>query len=1205
MVEEFRYDGCRYQMGSLKPIVYLLDKNTTRIDYLIGNYKCEVRNIYATNIFKIGGTECKLAVAETVNERLDFKTDITLKMRENWKEPWVVLLNQLKNGQYYVVIEDTNGVQYIQTPEFTSEFSYTYEFNTGSDSGHTAELKFSCQCNQPVVILDHNIAPTKTYEPDCAYARGGITDFRMTPFQYVLLEADRQNGTFSKVTCTKGEAMHIIDFSPNSFQFRQQYDGRNYQERLTFTIPLSDYKYYWRYNLVEFTENRYAIIFKTAQENWIATGFEFGMMPTYTIETSESVEYMNTITITLQGASQDSIYYCSDRDPEIVNSTTDRFIPCTQPVKDPVTGQYLGYFHCLSKTEAMYTLVQMVTDSGVPTDRYMCLEGYEELYKNLNIIGTYTKDADFGFDLVFENYDCAVKDNCKFSTLSDTIFNFSKRGDIRTMTITNPCPWEIHDLPDWIECDTMSGLGGLTYTVEFSCQENGSDVGRKTSYGILQAFDNAKVLTFNLNEEYSWINPSVHEITARAQSVFSKVNADFSDYDVCEVPDGITAEKVYGQGGVRITVPENEHENVMHQWRIKLCNRFTGQEGWITVIQDHLYTRWEETDEILCVGDASYVKLIKYKGYTPDDINIPTSETRAGEILSEYDSKCMDIYEQQHKEEWVDVDGAMCLDHNLYARQRMRVSEDGGVTWTWTDQYRLSALLEQNSDLCQYTAEYQYKWIQSTEWRCDGLDSFWIDYRYFSEDGKDWYQCIPIETRLWTMRKFNDPECGSTQTDPNYDERWIETTNTVCIDGEVWYLSRLYVSVDGGITWSTTDQYKPTRNSHSSCTERPESDRNYVWCVDFNRYVCNGVDAYYIEVKYYYFADKPDILILVEPEETRESAILKKKNSKECGYVGPDIPDEPTPKPDEEHEWRDDDYTVCDGTNLWSTEREWVRSNGNTWLPTNNYRQKEIIGTCSVDPDDIEYGWQIDTTKFICNGVNLYYTEYLCWRPKGTSIWIRVQPEQWRISDQLVEANSKECGYNGDGIYRWNRSTGETMCDGNDLYTRDDYEVSYDDGKTWEKTGTSQKGRLIETNSSACMETPVEKFYRWVVDMTRTMCVGNDSYYVSVKQESTDQVNWTNSVPEETRASSIMFMKNDPNCMTDLKYRWVDTDEFMCAENNDEYENDPGEGGGKEPVVEWKKEGFVCEDDGTEPEPEPPTDVIEWKDDEGFICEET
>lgn len=1181
MVENYNYDRCRYLLGSLKPVLYLLDRETTRIDYEVGNFKCEVRNIYASNIYKIEGSSTTLNVVETVNNRLDFKTDVKMKLREKWGEPWVVLLNMLKDGDYYVVVEDNNGAQYIQSPEFTSDFTYTYDFNTGSEDGHVAELGFSNQCNFPVVMLNNRISHTHLYTADCAYSTGNVVDFRMCPNKYVILEADRNTGVFTKVSATMGEAMHVIDFTPKSFQFRQQYDGQYYQERLTFKIPLSDYKYYWRYNLVEFQDNKYFVMFKTSEDNWIATGYEFGMQPTYTVETSEERSDLNTITITLQHMSQNSLYYLSERDPEIVDSTTNKFVPVIHDILDPITGEWLSHYFCISKTEALYTLVQMVTESGVPTDRYMCLEGYEELYKNLNIIGTYGRDADFGFPLTFENYDCAVMDNCKFNRLSDTTFTFAKRGDSYNLEVRNPCPWELKNIPDWIDADITSGDGGLTYNITLICKEDGRESGGKKDYAIIQSFDNVTVLEFILLAESEYVNPSTHRITAKAQSVQSRVSWDYEDYDVCEVPQGVSAEKIYGSGGVTITVPENENETGQLMFTVRVCNKRTGDYANITVIQDHLYVKWLPVAGFICVGTDEYEKLEKWKGYTEDAINVRTFETRAGALISSNSSNCQQQTGNKYQEEWIADSETICIGGDLYRTERLRISEDGGVTWTLTDQYRPTTVLIEDSEDCQYIADYEYRWFESrTEWLCDEKDSRYVEYKYFSEDGgTHWFMVKPEERRMGGVRMKNDPECGGTWVDPSSDEKWIETAETVCKDGYLWYLSRLYTSSDGGQTFDETDQYKPTRKTTIECTERPPSDRRYTWCVDMRLYICDGVDAYYAETKYYYFDERPDILILSEPVETRASSVIKKKNSPDCGYVGPDIPTDPTDDPNTESEWRPTDKTNCDGQWLWSLEELWVKRNG-TWQSTGQYRQKEKIEPCILCCESIEYKWIVDYSQWMCVGYNAYYVEYYCWKPNTSDIWVRWEPVRYRASSEIYKSNSTECGYDADGEYRWNNNTGETQCFDGDLWLISVEEVSYDGGRTWERTGEVKKLSLLEKDAISCQSIqPVTK-YRWMVieDCSIGVCQEDgNKYYQSVYQYSLDGKIWYDVFPQQMKVSSVVCEYNSPECREDETiYRWVDTGEFICADNNDDYENDPDKP--VEPTVEWRKEGFVCEE---------------------------
>lgn len=1026
MVTDYNLEKARYLAGSLKPFIYIIPKEGTRIDYLIDNHKCEVKQIYFSKCIKIEGFKTMLTVKETVDNRLDFATNVTLSMRENWGEAWVSLLNQLKKMNVYVVVEDYSGAQYIQTPEFTSFFQYTFDFNTGSNQGHIAEIIYSCDCNMPVIILNNKISATQTFGNDCGYQNGGIRDLRLTPFQYVFIDNNVETGQFSTITCTGGETMHKIEFTPDSFQFRQQYDGRQYQERLTFRIPLSDYKYYFAYNLIEFKENRYAITFETSQGNWIASGFEFGMQPTYTIETSESVEELNFIEITLQHAGQNSIFYCSDRTPSIIDSTTEIYIPVTQPIKDPVTGLELNYWHCTSKTESIYTLIQMVTESGIPTDRYMCLKGYEEYYRNFNITGTYEKDAKFDFPLTFPNYDCAIKDNCKFSKMTKEVYSFSNTGDNYDVHIQNPCPWTLNDIPSWIECDRLSGDGGIDYIVHFTSKENATDQ-RKISFSYLQSFDNISTIQFILEKHVKWLNPVEHHITAMGQTVTTYVNLDYEDYEICEIPSALDAQKIRGTSTIKIKVPENDDESAVKIYKIGVCNTLSGEKGYINIYQDHIYTRWaEDVGNYICVNGTSYQRVIKYKGYTEDNINILTDVATTGAKLIEKDPRCSfeETNGELYKYQWKDIEGTICDNFNLYKKQIKWETHDGGVTWNMTNEYRKSDLIEEGSSECQQQKQKTYKYIiDESRYDCDGTSSYYMECNWWSYDNLEWYKAEPEQCRISsTLRKKNDISCGWAEIVPGYNEKWEQSNETYCKNGSLYYLLVKYVSNNGGITWTVTNEYKES-NTYAGY-DCASSDPEYMWRIDENKFICDGYNSYYIEKYYYYYSSNPSVYILVEPEQIRKSTTMKSGDDPNCGYIDP-------------------------------------------------------------------------------------------------------------------------------RIYRWNTATGETICNGDSLYTREDYEVSSDVGATWQKTGQYRIGTLVEEISKTCMSQ--QKIYKYKIDKTRWVCVGTTSYYYEVRYESSDGGNiFVKSEPEVIQQSTTIRLNNDPDCgSSNTIYRWIDDgDNYMCEEDD-------------------------------------------------------
>lgn len=1189
-VDYYQLKSCWYQLGKLKGHIFLLPKDTTRIDYSIENFQCQVNGVQASEIIKIEGLSASMNVTESINGRLGFDSTVTLNLGERNQSHFVPLVKRIMEGEWFVVVEDEMGVKFIQSTEFSSEFAYNMNYTSQDESEHYSELIFTCSSNHPMNMLNSDIKPTEILGNDCSMLIGNVEKLWLTPYNYSLIECDRVEQTFSKVICTNGESWYDVEFLPKTFSFTEQYKGGQYTHTLRFTIPLNDYKFYFRFNLVQFELNKYAMMFKTSNGNYLTTGFEFGLMPTYTIETSDDETELNTITITLSNTTNDSVYY-STEEPEMIDSDSGIYIPCTEPLLDSVSGEYLPYYVCINKTTAIYTVLQMVTLSGQPVGKYKVLKNYEEVYKHLNVIGTFDEDEDLGINLKFPNSDCSLKENCKFTRLSDTIFTFHEKGETKTMRLRSECPWTLDGIPDWINASITSGDPLITYELTFTCLKDAeADVLKHT--GHFHSLENEANVTWILEALPDWIEPYEFHITAKQQTLFTKVHADYVDYYVCEYDDAIVAEKVPGIGGVRMIIPENNSEEETFVFKVKLCNTLNGKEAWITIYQDKLYTEWrKDGDDTICVGKSSYERLVKWKGYYPDQINIMTNEYRAGALLTEYDSECIGGG-PNYQEDWRFVTGELCVGKDLYGRQRKYISRDGGETWEATDEYRPRGIIEENAYRCQIEGDYQYEWrLDATRRQCVGFDSYYIEVKYQSSDGYNWVQCYPEETRVSdVVYEANSKECEASQTDPNYAERWQRTDRTICVDGVRYELERKEISNDGGQTWTETDEYRQGQSTHSPCTE--DRKRNDLWVTNYQKYICVGTTSWYVEQLGYYYDDDPDTIIMYYPYIEQKSLEMKQENSLDCGWE-PEGGDKPNPIPDRDGEWNECDHTACLNGTLWQLE-EWFYYDGQ-WKASGIHNRVKSLGGCSSGP--IEYGWLIDHSKYICEGGTSYYVMYRCQRTDGGE-WVKVTPEEWRKSSSVYRVNDPLCGWSDEPIYRWNYNTNKYECQDGNLYTRVDKEKSHDNGLTWEYADEWKLGNLVDIDSEQCIEEP-EYQYRWVVDRTRFVCNGYDSYYMAVKQRSVDGIDWENVVPEETRMSSTLKMEKDPECDKRI-YQYVWDGYYICATEDGEINPDKPYVGPDEPEdnVEWKVvEGdWICDEKSVTPTPPTPPTPEEDKD---------
>jgi len=172
----------------------------------------------------------------------------------------------------------------------------------------------------------------------------------------------------------------------------------------------------------------------------------------------------------------------------------------------------------------------------------------------------------------------------------------------------------------------------------------------------------------------------------------------------------------------------------------------------------------------------------------------------------------------------------------------------------------------------------------------------------------------------------------------------------------------------------------------------------------------------------------------------------------------------------------------------------------------------------------------------------------------GTQDWVPVYPIEYAISgdtgqDPVVyKENDPACGYVPvEPIYRWHQLpiSEDYECSAGTKYYKEVYQVSYDNGLTWEDVVPEQtrRGDIYETGSSDCIE------YRWT-DMdistdyicddcpapptpqyrtltTATTCINYDKYVLEEYQVSYDSgVTWTT-----TGTSATTLIEADsPDC---------------------------------------------------------------------------
>ena len=227
---------------------------------------------------------------------------------------------------------------------------------------------------------------------------------------------------------------------------------------------------------------------------------------------------------------------------------------------------------------------------------------------------------------------------------------------------------------------------------------------------------------------------------------------------------------------------------------------------------------------------------------------------------------------------------------------------------------------------------------------------------------------------------------------------------------------------------------------------------------------------------------------------------------------------------------------LCEGKDKYEKQKYQVSHDGGiVWEDVTpiQYQKGQLIERNSKDcgyAPQPQYRWQkADTSDYMCSGTSKYYKLYYQVSNDGGQTWENVSPEQTKIGD-LIESNSSDCGY-VTPQYRWYTSQDEYMCIGTTKYEKQYYQVSNDGGETWENVSPvrTRSGSVIEYNSEDCGYVPQTPQYRWV-NTSSKICSGYDQYYVAVKQVSNDGgKTWSNVTPTETKLGTL-YQADSYNC---------------------------------------------------------------------------
>lgn len=669
-VSNYKNPNCKYTYSKLKNVIYLVSKEHTKRVYI------DASEAYIDNLselpLRLNGFDISLNEESSLDERYEFQKTVTLSLNGyvNYK---------IFSDRYYVILESEDGTFWMVNPDFPARVTYTFNL---SNNEYKTDFTFALLSNYPTLRLN---ATFEAVAPPClGFNTYGVDSLQMIERDYVAL--DTENHT----VYTYGNDFKDIEFLGTSCAYSSVYDGFNVTDTITFDIAFDAYKSSWHYNLLEFINNRYSAIVKPkSSENVFYVGFNFGLQPGFTVQTSDSNDGTDIITITLRETS--SLGLTAENEWQQEQSTETRW------VYTPKVGSVITY-ECVGRGKARYLAKREIMANGTATGNYQVMDGYEDEYEDkFNVVGTFNETR------IFDTNACVFTE-CPMNTDIPLNIVFTS-VTCYTYSLQSECDWTVTDVPSSITVSPSSGEANSAYTITV-CNTTTPTSDESFTFNI-ESGDNVRVVNVLLTADNGFVRPSRVDIDCTAQ------NVTFAYSSPCGIRvlfiSGLLTYQITN-GNLIVNVPANKATSQRaFQITVQGCD---GETQTLMIYQDKVYERWVEASGFLCDGNNSYKRMQRYTGTTSSDINTPTDEYTTGDLIMEDDSRC-----NTSSRKWVESQYFICIDGNKWSYEEEYVSYDDGVNWTPTGQMRPLALVEAASSFCEQ--ERTYEWRLTDRWVCD------------------------------------------------------------------------------------------------------------------------------------------------------------------------------------------------------------------------------------------------------------------------------------------------------------------------------------------------------------------------------------------------------------------------------------------------------------------------------------------------------
>ena len=956
----------QYRLNKLAKVVYLIDENAVKniqIDngeaYIVGSLQPPLAlKVYAIN----------LSDTDALDERYAFTHQLSFSVNgyANYKD---------FQGRYYAIVKSLDGGYWMLNPMMPAKVTYTYTLDSGSE--HT-DFVMSTVSNYPTMAV-HGLREVTPYE--CGYNYCNLESLKLNDKKYVTL-----SGNVVKYTNAGG--FRTIDFDKNSCVLTETFDGDNIQHNITFNIKFSTYKDSWHINLLEFVDNKYAAIVNTSCGNHILTGFHFGLQPRFTVSATDD-KTPDNIKIELFDVHDNGrfITYADELDMEYDSDTTWEF-----------TYEHDGY-ECVSVNTARYLLKRELDTLGNPTGRYMCLEGYESQFENLDIVDTFEDTETFG------NLTCGGRVCMLIGGFPSTIELHETGTSIDSYILYSDSDWNITSSENYITVSPSSGQAGRTTVISVTNSLEPTASPRRSTL-TLHYCDNKTI-------DYSVVVKSVPSCFTAGDAFFINASRQYvtipTSCCIQSIDAGDLAVTAEEDAYFAVYVPQNNGDSVRNFIiTVTFCDGHTED---VMIEQTKIYERWV-SEGYQCFDGQKCLVERKYTGTSIVDINFITDITRKRNC--ELSDDCSGVITK-----WVDAIGlvqAIC-DHGVkYRIEEELISYDGGQTWESNGKRRVGLPTADSPAECANVEEWN---IVLNQYWCEGTTKYTKEQLTLNGEPQNVYR------KGSEIIAENSTDCGyfvppsSMLTEPR------ETDDYIC-DGYSRYIKmRWWKSDDGGNTWTATDIYsKGALLEQFSNACGYGGDVETRWWPYTAETMCIGTDLYYMYIK----EESTDggstwhvaipTTLSIDGEGT-EPLNLAESASTECGY-------EPVIEPQYKWVLVENDYMCdeCDGLQYrWvdvsgtcvgfdyhlTQKKQYSEDDGETWQDVVPAETQEVIeydaAQCyPVPPTPTVYRWV--EVSGICVGSDYHITLKKQYSEDGGQTWQDVVPAETR---EEIEYDSEQC----------------------------------------------------------------------------------------------------------------------------------------------------------------------------------------------------